>query len=219
MKPIIINDVEVSLVAKDGLVFANSLDVAKVFEKQHKHVMQKIEKFSDRAKANFRPSAYIDSTGRGLPMYEMNRDGFTFLVMGFTGEKAENFKLDFIDGFNALEKEVRTLQNPQTNQIQFLQGMLDAIGTMDSRVTTLEQNRRLENWQEKELLDLKNKKVYELCKKHDFENDEAMIKKLHSRVWNAFKKHFKIPRYNELPCLKFEDGKQFINNIKLYDIL
>ena len=219
MKPIIINDVEVSLVARDGLVFANSLDVAKVFGKRHDNVIATIRKMSERGLLNFKESSYWNEQNREMPFFEMNRDGFTFLVMGFTGEKAENFKLDFIDGFNALEKEVRTLQNPQTNQIQFLQGMLDAIGTMDSRVTTLEQNRRLENWQEKELLDLKNKKVYELCKKHDFENDEAMIKKLHSRVWNAFKKHFKIPRYNELPCLKFEDGKQFINNIKLSDIL
>lgn len=50
-----------------------------------------------------------------MPMYEMNRDGFTFLVMGFTGEKADNFKLDFIDGFNKLENELRQqFKIPQT---------------------------------------------------------------------------------------------------------
>lgn len=218
MNPIIINNVQVNLVARNGAVFANSLDVANVFEKQHKDVLRTINNMSERGKRNFTPSSYINAQNRKMPMYEMNRDGFAFLVMGFTGDKADNFKLDFIDGFNALEAEMRKLQNPQANQIQFLQGMLDSISTMDNRVTTLEQSRRMENWQEKELLDLKNKRVYELAKAYNFENDEAMIKKVHSRIWNAFKKHFRLPRYNELPCVKFDEGKSFIVNISFSDI-
>ena len=117
MLPIIINDVEVNLVAKDGLVFANSLDVARVFEKEHAKVIRSIETMSERGRANFGVTSYIDSFNRTQKMYEMNRDGFTFLVMGFTGEKADNFKLDFIDGFNKLENELRQLQQfklPQT---------------------------------------------------------------------------------------------------------
>jgi len=117
MLPIIINDVEVNLVSKDGLVFANSLDVARVFEKEHRRVLQDIREMSDRAQHNFVQSYYVNTQNREMPMYEMNRDGFTFLVMGFSGEKADNFKLDFIDGFNKLENELRQLQQfklPQT---------------------------------------------------------------------------------------------------------
>lgn len=117
IQPIIINEVEVNLVAKDGFVFATSLDVAKVFEKRHGDVIEKIENFSERGRRNFGMTSYIDTFNRTQKMYEMNRDGFTFLVMGFTGEKADNFKLDFIDGFNKLENELRQLQQfklPQT---------------------------------------------------------------------------------------------------------
>ena len=117
MLPIIINDVEVNLVSKDGSIFANSLDVARVFEKEHGKVIRSIEDMSERGRANFGLTSYIDTFNRTQKMYEMNRDGFTFLVMGFTGEKADNFKLDFIDGFNKLENELRQLQQfklPQT---------------------------------------------------------------------------------------------------------
>lgn len=115
MLPIIINDVEVNLVSKDGSIFANSLDVARVFEKEHGKVIRSIEDMSERGRANFGLTSYIDTFNRTQKMYEMNRDGFTFLVMGFTGEKADNFKLDFIDGFNKLENELRQqFKIPQT---------------------------------------------------------------------------------------------------------
>lgn len=121
---IIVNKIEVSLVAKDGKVFATSLDVAKVFEKQHAHVMRDIRAMSTRALSNFGESSYLNEQGREMPMYEMNRDGFSFLVMGFTGEKADNFKLDFIDGFNQIEEALRLkpqFQIPQTlSQALFL---------------------------------------------------------------------------------------------------
>lgn len=114
---IIVNEIEVSLVAKDGKVFATSLDVAKVFEKEHRRVLQDIREMSERAQHNFVQSSYINSQNREMPMYEMNRDGFSFLVMGFNGEKADNFKLDFIDGFNKIEEALRNkpqFQIPQT---------------------------------------------------------------------------------------------------------
>lgn len=114
---IIVNEIEVSLTAKDGKVFATSLDVAKVFEKRHGDVIEKIENFNERGRRNFGLTSYVDTFNRTQKMYEMNRDGFSFLVMGFTGEKADNFKLDFIDGFNKIEEALRakiTHQLPQT---------------------------------------------------------------------------------------------------------
>lgn len=97
--------------------------------------------------------------------------------------------------------------------------MLNTISKMDNRVTELEQTRILENWQELALHDAKNKKVYELAENHGFKDDKAMISKVHNRIWKALKTKFNIPRYNELPCLKFDDGIAFINNLTLGAIL
>jgi anti-repressor protein len=89
-----------------------SLHVAKVFGKSHKHVLRDIENIlsqlpGNTAEPKFGLSEYLDSTGRKLPMYRMDRDAFSFLVMGYTGSKATHFKLAYIRRFNEMEKELR----------------------------------------------------------------------------------------------------------------
>jgi phage anti-repressor protein len=121
--------------------------------------------------------------------------------------------------FIYFEQRAKEVINNQSQEIQLLQGMLNTISKMDTRVSELEKSKRLENWQEKELQDLKNKKVYELAKKHDLENDNEMIRKLHSRVWKAVKNRFNLPRYNELPILKFDEAKALINGLSLGDLI
>jgi len=85
---------------------------------------------------------------------------------------------------------------------------------VSERLTKLEENTRLENWQEKSLIDAKNKKVYELSG-----DDKVMISKLHRKVWSLFKKKFFLPRYNELKASKFDDGLYFINNLTITDMV
>ncbi|QNX72845.1 Rha family transcriptional regulator [Acinetobacter seifertii] len=82
-----------------------SLKVAEIFGKQHKNVLQKLESLecsSEFTELNFQLSEYIDNSGRYLPMYEMTKDGFIFLVMGFTGSKAAQIKESYINAFNQM---------------------------------------------------------------------------------------------------------------------
>ena len=99
-----------------------SLKVAEVFEKEHFNVVRDIEKLikdceemaSERQTPKlkdgvntpmFQKSFYqAEEGGRKYPMYLMNRDGFTLLAMGFTGKKALQFKLKYIQAFNAMEQ-------------------------------------------------------------------------------------------------------------------
>ena len=95
----------------------NSLYVAQFFEKEHFHVLRDIAKITDTnsglskefAASNFEPSYYKDGTGRKLPCYMMTRDGFTILVMGYTGKKAMRFKELYIRRFNEMEQFIKTL--------------------------------------------------------------------------------------------------------------
>ena len=91
-----------------------SLIVAEVFERQHRNVLQSIERIecSDEfAQLNFQLSEYMDSTGRKLPMYNITRDGFSFLAMGFSGKRAAQFKEQFIRAFNMMEQTLLNQQN------------------------------------------------------------------------------------------------------------
>ena len=93
----------------------NSLYVAQFFEKEHFHVLRDIAKITDTNSGLIKEFAAStrrankDSTGRKLPCYMMTRDGFTILVMGYTGKKAMRFKELYIRRFNEMEQFIKTL--------------------------------------------------------------------------------------------------------------
>ena len=96
---------------KKDEAMTDSLTVADSFGKLHKDVLEKIEKIiSDSAENSaqcFKLSHYKDASGKMNKRYLMNRDGFTFLVMGFTGKKADKWKWEYIHAFNSMESIIR----------------------------------------------------------------------------------------------------------------
>ncbi|HAK5377514.1 TPA: Rha family transcriptional regulator, partial [Salmonella enterica] len=95
----------------DGKVVTSSLAVADYFIKRHDNVIQKIKNLecsSKFAALNFKESEYTDVSGRKLPCYNITRDGFAFLAMGFTGKRAAQFKEAYINAFNQMEKRCIT---------------------------------------------------------------------------------------------------------------
>ena len=88
-----------------------SLNVAKVFDKQHKNVLRGIENLMGSNLSSsqdwFFESVYIDKLNRKKKCYEMTKDGFVLLAMGFTGEKALALKIAYIEQFNAMERELQ----------------------------------------------------------------------------------------------------------------
>ncbi len=108
-------------------LITTSLAVSQHFEKKHKNVLQAIDELDcsqEFARLNFQPCSYQDDNKRPRPMYEITRDGFMFLCMGFTGARAAQWKEKYIVAFNTLEKslhlqqgDVATLQE-QVQQLQ-----------------------------------------------------------------------------------------------------
>lgn len=91
-----------------------SLKIAEKFTKAHCHIMRAIKNLDcseEFARSNFGSCSRIKN-GRDFPYYEMTRDGFVFLVMGFTGKKAAGFKEDYIKAFNAMEQKLMERSDP-----------------------------------------------------------------------------------------------------------
>lgn len=98
-------------------VLTNSLLVAERFGKEHSKVMRDVENLScsnEFRAANFGVSSYISLQNKELPMYVMTKDGFSFLVMGYTGKKAGLFKEEYIKAFNTMERSLKEIKTPQT---------------------------------------------------------------------------------------------------------
>lgn len=100
----------------DGKVVVSSRQVAEHFGKLHKDVLAGIENIRAENSAltsMFDKTSYTAGTGKSYPEYLMNRDGFSLLVMGFTGKKSLEWKIKYIQAFNAMEEELR---NPKKKE-------------------------------------------------------------------------------------------------------
>ncbi|MDA6647589.1 Rha family transcriptional regulator [Escherichia coli] len=98
---------------KDGRLVTTSQAVADYFDKQHKHVLAKIDTLDcspEFTSANFSADVQTVEIGNGAEResrcYLITKDGFMFLVMGFTGKKAARLKEAYIEKFNAMEEEL-----------------------------------------------------------------------------------------------------------------
>ena len=101
--------VGVSFYECNGQKMVSSRDVAENFEKEHKDVIRSVENIKAQNCAltsMFFKTTYTAGTGKAYPMYLMNRDGFSLLAMGFTGSKAMEWKLKYIQAFNVMERKL-----------------------------------------------------------------------------------------------------------------
>lgn len=97
---------------KDEIV-TDSITVAQVFKKEHGKVIRSIEALQcskEFTQANFGLSEYRDTSGKLNKKYLLKRDGLMFLVMGYTGEKAAEYKEMFIHEFNRMEDYIQQKQ-------------------------------------------------------------------------------------------------------------
>jgi len=101
----------------NGMGMASSKDVAEKFGKGHREVLRSIrllECSDEFRESNFAPATYKSKQNRNINCFEMTRDGFSFLCMGFTGKNAAQWKEKYIVAFNALEQHAGNTLGGQT---------------------------------------------------------------------------------------------------------
>ncbi|MBR8463644.1 Rha family transcriptional regulator [Campylobacter sp. faydin G-24] len=106
---VLINNQSVSFEVVGYQTYTTSLDIASVFEKRHDNILAQIRELpqDDFNALNFKEIKYQDQKGELRPCYKLTRDGFSLLVMGFTGEKAYRWKIEFINAFNKMENMLK----------------------------------------------------------------------------------------------------------------
>jgi anti-repressor protein len=114
----------------NGKPVTTSRAIAWKFGKQHKDVLRTIDNLecSDEfGERNFAPTYYTDKWNRKQKEYIITKDGFSFLVMGFTGREAAKFKEDFINAFNLMEERINGQLDPsKLSRLEILQMAMEA---------------------------------------------------------------------------------------------
>ena len=127
-------------------VKTNSLLVAETFEKEHRNVLKSIRKLMSATNVAvaqmFDETTYVNEQGKEQPMFFMNRDGFTLLAMGFSGEKALKFKVDYINAFNKIEAELKSQQPKQLSAAESLLQSVQLLVAHERQLAILEHNQK-----------------------------------------------------------------------------
>ena len=181
--------VEVMKFGKEERVAVTSLDVAEVFEKEHRRVLQDIRELKCSEKfgqLNFVQSTYVNLQNKKQPMAIMTKDGFILLVMGYTGEKAMQFKEAYIKQFNVMEKQLIGKQTERAKGIAVRQSLTDTIARV-------KENERMHG--------------------HAYSNYTNLIYKLlFDKNANQLREQFEISKNDELRACFTQDDLQAIQD-------
>ena len=217
------------VIMHDQQVVTTSLVLAEAFEKQHKHVIEAIEKKISTAensallKNMFIEDSYIASNGKQNKMYYLNRDGFTFIAMGFTGKKADEFKIKYIDAFNKMENQIkektqfRLPKNLTEMSTMFFDVMKDQdkkIEEQSEKVNFLMNLSGLTSPRNKELTKARNKKIIQVCggSESNSYQDKSLRSKLYNELFKSYRHRFDVNQYVDTPMKRFDEAKDYINN-------
>lgn len=203
-----------------------SLQVAENFGKNHRDVMEKIRNMSAENSAvlnMFVEDEYTNSQNKPQPMYYMNRDGFTLLAMGFTGSKAMEFKLKYIDAFNQMEEQIKSKSQFRL-PTNFGEMTLMLSNVMKSQEKKIEEQGKkvdflmdlsgLTSSRNKELMKARNKKIIQVCggSESNSYKDKGLRSKLYNELFKSYRRRFDVTQYVDTPMKRFDEAKGFVNN-------
>lgn len=209
------------VIMKNKQVVTSSLQVAETFRKQHKHVLEAIDELKQGLAENSADLFYEDiyvhpQNKQSYRQVIMNRDGFTLLAMGFTGQKALQFKLKYIEAFNQMEKEIQQPKLP-TSKRELAMLALSAneetnerVDNIDKRLVDIEEN-KLISTEDKGTIDSRvRKKVYYLCKEQRLSQEAKSM--LFQDLGSSIKRLFNVPNRGRIKDKDFQRVLEFIDN-------
>lgn len=211
------------VIMKDQQAVTTSLQVAESFERSHDNVLKaiyRLEKDVVNFNEMFSEGTEPDSYGRDRRTYFMNRDGFTLLAMGFTGKKALDFKLKYIEAFNKMEEAIKeTHAQLPTDPMEVLRLVFNAtentnkkVDRIDSDVDYLKNNQRLDPTEYAYISKRISRKVYEYIDMHGLALSAPQRSKLYKDINRGINEVTGVKTRSQLRQKDFEKADEFISN-------
>lgn len=202
-----------------------SLEVAEMVDRRHDQVLRDITTIIKHLSTDhksvvseyFIESSYEDKTGRTLPCFLLTKKGCELYGTRMTGEKGTQFAVKYIDRFNQMEECIKQEQKQLTAREQLLLIMqaneetAQRVDVIEEKVNELHDTMRIDGNQEKQIKDNANIKVITVLGGKQSNAYKQISGSAFRAFWKEFKDYFKIPRYGELPKVKFDEALHFIS--------
>ena len=151
----------------------------------------------------FIESSYKAGTGKSYKEYLLTRDGFTLLAMGFTGSKAIEWKLKYIDAFNKMEQALKNPFKNMSKELKAIFALDDKTQELDERIGKLENNMTIDYAQQEELNTLAKKVVVKALGGVDAPAYKELNKKAFSQFWKDYKTILQVNSYKNTAVKDF----------------
>ena len=202
------------VIMKDHTAVTTSLQVADTFNKNHRDVLKAVDELKEGVAQKFADLFWEDlyihpQNKQSYRLIYMTRDGFTLLAMGFTGKKALDFKLKYIEAFNEMDNVIRKSTVPTRIEDMMIY-QLEEMKEVKDDVSMLKDTMRISGQQEFEINQKGKLKVVEVLGGKKSRAYEVIGKRVFARFWSDFKRMFLVPRYGELPKVKFDEALRYI---------
>ena len=210
----------------DGKLVVTSRQVAEDFDKEPKHVNEVIRKLiaeNSTVKNMIIESTYISSRGREEKEYLLTRDGFSLLVMGFTGSKALQWKLKYIEAFNKMEQELKGQVRPLTTeemlelQFRYAKEVKEEVKELRDDFTEYKETTPLFTAECTALQKLVRQKGAETLggKGSQAYKNNSLRGRVYADIQHELKREFQVPTYVAIQRGKFERAKEIVANYRV----
>ncbi|HDR4683596.1 transcriptional regulator [Bacillus cereus] len=201
-------------------VVTDSLMVAEVFGKRHDNVMRDIwnvigdikEAGENEGVLNFEVTSFVNEQNKQTyNKFNMTKDGFAMLVMGFTGKEAMKFKMMYIKEFNRMEEQLKKpKQLKPIDQIKLLMAnSLDTeerLSTVESNVETLRNTMTIDYGQQQALNNIKTQRVEKMWEEFGGIGVYDTKRKMYAKFGKDLKNAFAVSSYRDIAAKDFEEA-------------
>lgn len=192
--------------SNDGELVVTSRQVAEDFGKRHSDVLDKISGLireiepTENSARYFINSFYVDAKGEKRKEFLLTRDGFSLLVMGFTGSKALQWKLKYIEAFNKMEQAIKNPYGHLSKEVQAIFALDHKQQQLAVEVKELKDGMPLFNVECKEIQAAVKRKGVEILggKGSPAYKNNSIRCKVYSDIQQQLRREFGVSRYEAI---------------------
>ncbi|GAA0181009.1 phage regulatory protein [Clostridium sediminicola] len=207
----------------NGRLVVLSREMAINFKMSHPKLLRKIENLilenpKLASLGFFIETKYKTGTNkRTYKEYEITRDGFSLLVMSFTGYKSFEWKMKYIEAFNKMEESLRIPYQGLSKELKAIFVLDKKTCEIENRIAEVEETAYILPFQKKALIKARSRKVIGICggkNSYAYQN-RSFRSKVYSDLFKSIMEIYQINEYDAIPRKKFHEAMEIIENYEL----